>query len=137
MVVDILPLAGARFPSKRPDCLDTAAHCSGSNHFGSRLAVGPEFQIPAWNFADACNCCALGNSSADSNSRRILCDRNRTTCHWPLARDDGRARSEFVWDVSTAFAVLFRDSFHRFLSVVDQVAVVDPAIAEPKEDRDP
>ena len=102
----------------------------------TRLAVVPEFQIPAWNFADARSCCTLGNPSADSNSRRILRDRNRTACHWPLARHDGRSRGEFVWDVSAAFAVLFRDDLRQFLSLVDQVAVVDPAIVEPKEDRD-
>src|SRR5206468_11877664 len=101
MVVDILPLAGARFSSERTDRMDPAAHCWGGNYPYARLAVGPEFQIPAWNFANACSCRALGNPSADSNSRRILRDWNRAACHWPVAGNDGRSRREFIWSVST------------------------------------
>ena len=77
------------------------------------------FKFLSWNFADARGCCSVGNPSANSNSRRILCDRNRAACHWSLAGHDGRSRGEFVWDVSAAFAVLLRDGFRQFLSLVD------------------
>src|ERR1700756_618769 len=136
MVVDILPLARARLSSKRTDRMDTAAHCWGGNYPYARLAVGPELKISAWNFADACSCRALGNPSANSNSRSILRDWNRTACHWPLAWHDGRSRSEFVWDVSVTAAVLFCDRFRQFFPMVDQVATVDGQIVETKGGRD-
>ena len=113
--------------------MDTAAHGLNSNRPGARLAVGSAFQIPAWNFADGRGCRTLGNPSADSNSRPILRDWNRTACHWSVARHDGGSRSELVWHVSAASTVLFCNDLRQLLSLVDQVAVVDSAIAETKK----
>ena len=115
--------------------MDTAAHGLNNNRLDARLAVGSALQIPAWNFADGRGCRTLGNPSADSNSRPILRDWNRTACHWSVARHDGGSRSELVWDVSAASTVLFCNDLRQLLSLVDQVAVVDSAIAETKEGR--
>ena len=133
IVVGILSLACSGFSRERTHRVDTVAHGLNNNRLDARLAVGPAFQIPSWNFADDRGCCTLGNPSADSNSRPILGDWNRATCHWPVARLDGRSRSDVVWDVSAASTVLFCNDLRQLLSLVDQVAVVDSAIAETKE----
>ena len=47
---------------------------------------------------------------------------NRPSCDWPLVWRNGRTRREFVGCLSPAAAVLFRDDFRQFLSLVDQIA---------------
>ncbi len=71
---------------------------------------------------------ALGNPGADSNARRVFHSGNRTTRRRPFVYDTGRSRREFLRHVRAAIAVLFCHGLYQFLSVVDQVAVVDSEI---------
>src|SRR4030095_1727645 len=66
----------------------------------------------------------------------MLCQWSRTARGRAVACHDGRSRGELVWYVSAAAAVLFCDNFRQFLSLVGQVAVVNPQIVETKEHRE-
>ena len=78
---------------------------------------------------------ALGNPGADSNTWGVFQSGNWTTRRQPFVYDTGRSRREFLRHVRAAIAVLFCHGLHQFLSVVDQVAVVNSQIVA--EERKP
>ena len=105
------------------------------NHLHARLADVTALQVYRWNFADARRGRALGNPGADSNTRGVFHSGNWTTRRQPFVYDTGRSRREFLRNVRAAIAVLFCHGLHQFLSVVDQVAVVDPEIVAEQRGR--
>src|SRR5262249_10760237 len=78
----------------------------------------------------------MGNSGADSNTRRVFLSRHRPARDWPFVCDNGRSWREFTWHVPTVTAVLFRSGLHQFLPVVDKVAVVGSEIMARADSRD-
>ena len=128
VVVDLLPFARARLSCQRPNRVDTAAGRRWLNHLHARLADVTALQVCGWCCADARRGRALGNPGADSNAWGVFHSGNRTTCRHPFVYDTGRSRREFLRHVRAAIAVLFCHGLHQFLSVVDQVAVVDSEI---------
>ena len=86
------------------------------------------FEACARNSTDALRGRALGNPGADSNTWRVFQTGNRTTRRRPFVYDTGRSWREFPRHVRAVVAVLFCYDLHQFLSVVDQVAVVDSEI---------
>ena len=123
-----LPFARARLSCQRPNRVDTAAGRRWLNHLHARLADVTALQVCGWCCADARRGRALGNPGADSNARGVFHSGNWTTCRQPFVYDTGRSRREFLRNVRAVIAVLFCHGLHQFLSVVDQVAVVDSEI---------
>ena len=120
-----LSFARARLSCQRPDRVDTAASRRWLNHLHAKLADVTALQVCGWCFADACSGRALGNPGADSNTWGVFHSGNWTTRRQPFVYDTGRSRREFLRHVRAAIAILFCHRLHQFLSVVDQVAVVD------------
>ena len=105
------------------------------NHLHARLADVTALQVCGWCCADARRGRALGNPGADSNAWGVFHSGNRTTCRHPFVYDTGRSRREFLRHVRAVIAVLFCHGLHQFLSVVDQVAVVDSEIVAKERSR--
>ena len=130
-----LSRARARLSCQRPNRVDTAADRRWLNHLHARLADVTALQVCGWCCADACSGRALGNPGADSNTWGVFHSGNRTTRRQPFVYDTGRSRREFLRNVRAVIAVLFCHGLHQFLSVVDQVAVVDSEIVAEQRGR--
>ena len=130
-----LSLARARLSCQRPNCVDTAADRRWLNHLHARLAGVTALQVCGRCCADACSGRALGNPGADSNTWGVFHSGNRTTRRRPFVYDTGRSRRELLRHVRATIAVLFCHGLHQFLSVVDQVAVVDSQIMAEQRGR--
>ena len=134
-LVGFLPFARARLSCQRSNRVDTAADRRWLNHLHARLADVTALQVCGWYFADARRGRALGNPGADSNTWGVFHSGNRTTRRQPFVYDTGRSRREFLRHVRAVIAVLFCHGLHQFLSVVDQVAVVNSEIVAKQRSR--
>ena len=135
VVAHVLLRFGAGLSCERTSCLGAIVDSCSNNHFRTRCAVGPALQVCLWNFTHARHDRALGNSGADSNAWRIFHGWNWSTRDRSFIRDHGRPRREFPRYVSAAFAILFRDCFCEFFSLVDQTAMAGSKITTGAKSR--
>src|SRR5437870_837824 len=102
--------------------MDTTGDRCRDEIISARCFARAAVQIRARHSRNARNRRALGNSSVDSNTRRILCGWNWPPCYRAIVRRDGRARRELARRLSATASVLFPDGVRQLLSVVNQTA---------------